>query len=146
VSAQKGRDVVGVQPLNVAVAVLGLHHAGLYVASLERSIAFYREIFGLEVAERFDFGDEQLALLRVGNRRLELMQSPGVSSRASGVVDHVALQVDDLDAAIERLALAHVPLLDEAPLQVLPLRARILFCLGPDGERIELIEVSPSAE
>jgi lactoylglutathione lyase len=85
----------------VAVAVLGLHHAGLYVASLERSIAFYREIFGLEVAERFDFGDEQLALLRVGNRRLELMQSPGVSSRASGVVDHVALQVDDLDAAIE---------------------------------------------
>src|ERR1700704_396663 len=85
---QKGRDVVGVQPLNVAVAILGLHHAGLYVASLERSIAFYREIFGLEVAERFDFGDEQLALLRVGN----------------------------------------------------------LFCLGPDGERIELIEVSPSAE
>ena len=39
-----------------------------------------------------------------------------------------------------RLRASGVPLLDEAPVEVPALGARILFCLGPDGERIELFE------
>jgi catechol 2,3-dioxygenase-like lactoylglutathione lyase family enzyme len=42
------------------VTVVGLHHAAVYVANLARSIAFYRDVFGLEVAERLSFGGEDI--------------------------------------------------------------------------------------
>ena len=46
----------------------------------------------------------------------------------------------DLDGWLARLQVHGVPLLDAAPLEVPALGVRILFCLGPDGERIELLE------
>ena len=55
-------------------------------------------------------------------------------------VPHVAFEVDDLDGWVTRLRQHGVRLLDEAPIEVPALGARILFCLGPDGERIELLD------
>lgn len=126
-----------------AVAVIGLHHAALYVADLEQSIAFYRELFGLEVAERFTFDGENIAFLRVGAARLELIEPlSGSRERRTGVVDHVALEVRDIEALLERLRVRGVVLLDSSPISVPAIGARIAFCLGPDGERIEMIAVS----
>jgi catechol 2,3-dioxygenase-like lactoylglutathione lyase family enzyme len=122
------------------VTVVGLHHAGVYVSDLARSIAFYCEAFGLEVAETLTFEGEQIAFLRLGSARLELIEGGPARGGVGGVVDHVALQVLDLGAMVARLRAQDVPLLDEAPVPVAGLRARILFCLGPDGERIELFE------
>jgi lactoylglutathione lyase len=121
------------------MSVLGLHHAGVHVADLERSIAFYGEVFGLRVVERFAFGGEELAFLSVGSARLELIQSES-GQRTTGVVDHVALRVDDLDALLGRLRTRGVTVLDLQPVPVPQLQARIAFCLGPDAERIELVE------
>ena len=125
-----------------AADVAGLHHAGLYVASLDRSLNFYADVFGLEVAEQFMFEGERLAFLRVGDQRLELIESTKKSTvpRAAGVVDHVALEVRDLEGWLARLRQHGVVLLDSSPVTVAPLGARIVFYLGPDGERIELLE------
>jgi lactoylglutathione lyase len=112
----------------------------VYVASLERSMAFYRDVFGLEVAERLAFGGEQIAFLRVGSARLELIEGTAGATRPTGVVDHVALEVQGLDALHDQLRARGVTLLDAAPIEVPALRARILFCQGPDDERIELLE------
>jgi lactoylglutathione lyase len=124
------------------MGVVGLHHAGIVVADLERSIAFYADLFGLEVAERLDFGGERLAFLALGAGRLELIEpardAPG--ERRTGVVDHVALDVQDLDGLLAHLERRRVTLIDREPVDVPGLNARILFCLGPDGERIELFE------
>jgi lactoylglutathione lyase len=129
-----------------ASGVLRLHHAGLYVSNLERSIRFYAEAFGLEVAERFDFDGEKLAFLRVGTARLELIESTQDAivqprSRPTGVVDHVALEVRDVDEILGQLRMRGVTLVDPSPIVVASLSARIAFCLGPDGERIELFEL-----
>ena len=121
------------------MTVIRLHHAGVPVASLERSIAFYQTVFGLRVAERLRLGTEQLAFLEAGRSRVELI-ADGAADRATGVVDHLAFEVDDLDDSVARLRDRGVRLLDEAPIEVPALGARILFCLGPDGERIELFE------
>ena len=121
------------------MSVTRLHHAGVHVASLERSIAFYQTVFGLRLAERLSLGAEQLAFLEVGSSRVELI-ADGTAGRATGVVDHVAFEVEDLDGWVSRLRQHGVRLLDEAPIEVPALGARILFCLGPDGERIELFE------
>jgi lactoylglutathione lyase len=119
--------------------VLGLHHAGLYVASLARSIAFYHAVFGLEVAERLSFGHEEIAFLKLGTARLELIEG-AAAARPTGVVDHVAFEVDDLEATLEELRARGVHLIDATPIAVAGLGARIAFCQGPDGERIELFQ------
>ena len=121
------------------MSVIGLHHAGVHVASLERSIAFYEAVFGLRRAERLSLGDEQLAFIEAGTSRVELI-ADGAAGRETGVVDHLAFEVDDLDSWVRRLRQGGVRLLDQAPSEVPMLGARILFCLGPDGERIELFE------
>ena len=137
VPAKEASHASGVQRLHMRV--LGLHHAGLYVASLARSIAFYHDVFGLDVAERLSFGGEELAFLNVGTARLELIESTA-AARPTGVVDHVAFEVDDLDASLGMLRARGVSLIDRAPMRVPGLGARIAFCRGPDGERIELIQ------
>jgi lactoylglutathione lyase len=118
---------------------IGLHHAGVHVTDLERSIAFYQAVFGLPVGERLSLGGEQLAFLKVGDAWLELI-ADGSSARPTGVVDHVALEVDHVDDWLDLLRQQDIRVLDEAPIDVPSLGARILFCLGPDNERIELIE------
>jgi catechol 2,3-dioxygenase-like lactoylglutathione lyase family enzyme len=121
------------------MTIIGLHHAAVHVANLERSIVFYRDVFGLPLAERLTLGTEQLAFLRAADSRIELI-ADGMTSRGTGVVDHLALEVNDLDAWGPRLRELGVRVLDAAPVDVPQLGARILFCLGPDGERIELFE------
>jgi lactoylglutathione lyase len=121
------------------MTVRGLHHTGIYVSNLERSVAFYQDVFGLEVADRLSFGGEKIAFLRVGSSRLELIETDA-PVRQTGVVDHIALEIADLDSLVQRLREHGVRLLDQTPIAVPELDARILFCLGPDAERIELFE------
>jgi lactoylglutathione lyase len=127
------------------MSVVGLHHAAVHVSHLERSADFYQAVFRLAVAERLSLGTEQLVFLHAGDARLELI-ADGRGSRETGVIDHVAFEVDDLDEWLIRLRQQGVPLLDEAPVEVRQLAARILFCLGPDGERIELFERRASGQ
>lgn len=118
-----------------------LDHAGVRASDLERSIAFYGQVFGLELEARFHFGDEELAFLRAdGGGWIELISTTPSTRAATGVVDHIALEVDDVAAELRRLRVRGVELLDAEPLWVGSLGAKIGFCRGPDGERIELIE------
>lgn len=52
--------------------VIGLHHAGVAVTNLERSIAFDGAVFELPAIKRLALGSEQLALLVAGRSRVEL--------------------------------------------------------------------------
>ena len=114
-----------------------LDHAGVHVADVERSVAFYCDVLGLREHTRLSLGDEALVFLAAGAGWIELIHAPG-APRSAGIVDHLALRVDDLDALLDRLRAASVRLLDEAPLEVPQIDARIAFVLGPDGERVEL--------
>src|SRR5207244_9345081 len=123
----------------MGMLVVGLHHAGVHVSDLARSIAFYEGVFGLRLGARLWFGGEQLAFVRVGDAWLELIYD-GTGRRQTGVVDHVSLEVNDLAGLMHRLVERGVTLLDQSPVPVAALGARILFCLGPAGERRELFE------
>lgn len=128
-------------------SVRGVHHVGVHVADMERSIDFYAQVFGFRLVQRFTLGDEDLAFLEVNAARLELIASPGVTGRTTepGVLDHFALEVHDLDAWLHTLRKHGVAVLDDAPVTVEELSARYLFCVGPDGERIELFSADAQA-
>ena len=129
----------------IADQVTGFQHLGLPVADLEKSAAFYCSL-GLRDMERYTIqengGETQVAFLRIGDFWLELYQSAARFARkddAPGPIDHLTLDVRDIDQAFAAAKAAGYRLLDERPV-TLPLRQRgVRFFLiqGPDGERVE---------
>ena len=114
----------------------GLTHIHLFVADLERSVRFYREVFGLQ--ELFRDGPT-MVFLRPPNSSdtITLNEVPDKAGQPGGV-DHFGFRLVDkehLDAAIEEVEQAGGRLLERgehAP------GAPFAYVADPDGYTIEL--------
>ena len=85
-------------------------HTMFRVRDLDRSLAFYREAFGLEISKRLDFEDFSLVYLRNEENDVEVeftwnkdQETPYEHGDGYG---HIAFVVDDLDAEHERFVAA----------------------------------------
>jgi lactoylglutathione lyase len=146
--------------------IKALQHVGLTVADLDRSIAFYSELFDIQVHGPW---------LREGRRVGEITGYPGCSVRqcflsfgrndqilelleyvgggppilpanGSAGAAHFAVEIDDdLDALYENL-LAEGHRFVSAPMTTSPhplFHGRIVYLIDPDGFRIELYQSGP---
>ena len=120
-------------------------HSMIRVIDADRSIRFYEEAFGLEVADRLEFDD--FALVYLSNDEagfeLELTVNKGREEPydLGDGYGHLAFVVGDVDAEHARLAEAGLgprKLVDFAPGGT-PL-ARFFFVADPDGYQIEVIQ------
>jgi catechol 2,3-dioxygenase-like lactoylglutathione lyase family enzyme len=149
------------------MAVAGILHTGLTVSDLDRSIAFYRDLLGLELIAQWDssqpylravvgYPDAELriALLRLPQRGdapsphvelLEYRQPRGTRGDAHTYHPgnaHIAFMVDDLDATYARLKAQGVRF-KSAPVQVTHGRntgAKAVYLFDPDDITLEMIE------
>jgi methylmalonyl-CoA epimerase len=89
-----------------------IDHLGIAVRSLETALEFYRDQLGLKVSLRETVAAEKVnvAMLPLGQPRIELLEATEPDSVIGKFVDkrgeglhHVAIQVPDLNAAVERL-------------------------------------------
>ena len=128
-----------------AMIVKKLLHTRMRVSDMETTIAFYRDVLGLEVLKRkVSPRGSHLAFLSVPNsdELIELCSFP-----ASGPVSvqedlvHLAFEVEDLDQAIEQLNAKQVPITD-GPTRTTS-GSRFIFIDAPDGYEVELIERPP---
>ena len=120
-------------------------HSMIRVLDEERSVAFYKDVFDLDVAERLDFPD--FTLIYLSNAESETELELTVNKGRTQPYDlgdgygHVAFSVGDLEATHARLqAAGHAPrkLVDFAPAgQVI---ARFFFIADPDGYQIEVLQ------
>jgi lactoylglutathione lyase len=119
-------------------------HSMIRVLDEERSIAFYRTAFGLEVADRLDF--ESFTLVYLSNPEtdfeLELTINKGTTEPydLGNGYGHLAVSVDDVDALHAKLTDAgYAPrkLVDFAPAG--DVIARFFFIKDPDGYEIEVL-------
>jgi methylmalonyl-CoA/ethylmalonyl-CoA epimerase len=102
----------------------GIHHVGVAVADLDEAIETYRRLFGaeLELREAVDEQGVETAMMRVGDGRIELLASLEGDTPVGRFLDrrgpgmhHVAFEVDDVAAELERLAAGGAELIDEQP-------------------------------
>lgn len=120
-------------------------HSMIRVLDEQKSVEFYRQVFGLEVADRLDF--ETFTLLYLSNPEtafeLELTVNKG-RTEAYTLGDgygHLAVSVSDIDAEHTRLtALGLNPgkLVDF--LHEGKKLARFFFISDPDGYKIEVLQ------
>ena len=120
-------------------------HMAFEVGDLERSMAFYITQLGFTESWRHRNEEEQeeCVFLVRGDVRLELLTRLDGSFQApptpqTPYCPHLAIGVDDLDAAVKQLERNEVPIL-RGPLAVEG-KVRWLYFADPDQNVIELVE------
>ena len=103
-----------------------LTEIGIAVEDLEKAIAKFKSVFGVDPDPVLDFPDPGIEMrftaLDVGAQRINLLQPTGDSGPVAHAIRqrgegfyNVFMQVPDLDAAIERLRAAGVDLVEPEP-------------------------------
>jgi lactoylglutathione lyase len=142
----------------------GVHHAGVTVADLDRSLGFYRDVLGLEVmfvAERTDATIGQIVGYPGARIRLAFCGVPGDSARIELLqyleptgpgpdgetfrpgTGHVCFRVTDIQSLYQRIVDAGFAPRSTAPVTVAegPNAGAIAFYVrDPDGYTVELFQ------
>lgn len=125
----------------------GLGHVAIHTKDMDESIAFYEKLGGA-LQQRASIptpeGGKLLALVSFGGITLELIQSPTDVPMTEGCIPHIAIYVDDLDAAAAEIKAAGVDTFMTPEKKVLPNLFGGLenwFFTGPSGEQIELLHM-----
>ncbi len=92
--------------------------------SINEALTFWRDLLGLQVAHSEEIEEQgvRIAMLRVGETKIELLEPLGESSpitkflekRGEGV-HHLAIQVDNIKSTLAELKKRGVRLIDEQP-------------------------------
>jgi len=106
------------------VAPRGIHHLGVAVHDLDEAVDTYERLFGAEIEHRGAVEDQgvEAAAILVGSGRVELLAPLGaetavgkfLANRGPGM-HHVAYEVDDVQAELDRLSAEGAELIDAAP-------------------------------
>lgn len=120
----------------------GVQHIGIPTNDLEKTIAFYHSL-GFTTAYRTvnEKADEPVAFLQSGNLIIEAYEN-GNAVQKTGAIDHIALDVKDIDSLFEEIQAAGFRLLDTS-VQSLPFwehGVRFFTIIGPNAEKIEFCE------
>lgn len=120
-------------------------HTMLRVGDLDRSLDFYTRVLGMKLLRRKDYPDGKFTLAFVGygdeseTAVLELTHNWGVDKYELGTAyGHVALGVDDVTAAVEKIRAAGGKVVRE-PGPMKHGSTMLAFVEDPDGYRIELL-------
>jgi catechol 2,3-dioxygenase-like lactoylglutathione lyase family enzyme len=130
--------------------VNGFQHLGLPVTDLTRSRVFYMRLGFQPVMEKriaVKGGTVQVLMMDLNGFILELYRLAGdelseIAERNDGHIDHLALDVRDIDAAFEAVRAAGLAPLEDAP-GFLPFwenGIKFFNVRGPDGEKVEFCE------
>ena len=123
----------------------GLGHIAVYTENMDESIAFYEKIGGTLLKRDCAHppeGDKPLALVDIGGVTLELIQSPTPMPMTEGNIPHIAIYVDDVDAAAADLKALGVDTFLTPAKRTMALFGGVenWFFKGPSGEQLELLK------
>lgn len=129
-----------------------LQHVGIPVTNLERSKAFYTQLGFVEIMRTDLPGASEaieVAMMRHEKLTFELYQlgqeeRQAISKRTDGHIDHIALDVMDIEQAYIEICAAGLEVLEDAAPVYLPFwdhGVKYFTIRGPDGEKIEFNQI-----
>lgn len=120
-------------------------HTMLRVGNLDRSIAFYTDVMGMQLLRRKDYPDGRFTLAFLGygpedrEAALELTHNWDTDAYELGnAYGHIAIEVEDVYAACDRIKAQGGRVVREAG----PMKhgsSILAFVEDPDGYRVELL-------
>ena len=113
----------------------GLQHIGVPTNDIEATLRFYTAL-GFEVAHRADNNGEQVAFLRLGDLTIETYQN-GRAVGQAGAVDHIAINVTDVDEARRIADAMKLEVIEEGQLPFWTNGVKYFTILGPTREKLE---------
>ena len=127
-----------------------IDHIGVAVEDIDAAIELYRDGFGMELAHRETVSSQgvEAVLLDVGDSHVELLAPLGpdtpvgkyLAKNGTGL-HHVAYAVDDIDAALEKIAAAGIQLIDSEPrVGIRDSRVAFLHPRSTGGVLTEIVE------
>ena len=145
--------------------IIAADHTGITVSNLERSLSFWRDGLGFEFShaahQRGEMAEQitgvkgaeiKLAVLKTpGGHKIELLEYIAPMDRKRANVQpcdvgsvHVALLVDDLEAALDRIAASGWKAAGNPQTLMKGPNAgkRVVYVRDPDGTTIELMQVT----
>ena len=93
------------------MSVERIAHIGIAVESIEKWIGYYKDVLGLEYGGSEEVAEQKVrvAFLKIGESQIELLEPTSEDSpiakfleKRGGGIHHVAVKVDDIDAALTR--------------------------------------------
>ena len=99
-----------------------LDHVGIAVSDLQASLAFFKDVLGLHVDSSEEVASQRVraTFVNTGQSALEMLEATAPDSAVAKFIDkrgagmhHVALRVDDIDAALAHLKSRGIRLIDE---------------------------------
>jgi methylmalonyl-CoA epimerase len=101
-----------------------IDHIGIAVASLQESLSFWETSLGIEL-HGIEVVTEQhvrTAFLPIGDTEIELLEPTSAESSVAKFIEkrgeglhHIAIRVDDIEAALAELKAKGIQLIDETP-------------------------------
>jgi len=132
-----------------------IDHLGIATRGIEDALRFWEDALGLENVHTETVDDQKVrvAMLPLGESRIELLEPTGEDSPISKFLDkrggglhHIAVRVENIEAALARLKEKGMRLIDERP------RVGAEGCLvafvhpsSANGVLLELVQTDPAA-
>src|SRR5205814_9174244 len=107
------RFTFGARSMGGMVKVKGLFHATLPCYDLARAETFYREVLGIQRHAIPSYFPETVVFLDLGNTMIHLVRYKDEFSRGDYQAHHLAIEVDDLEGAMERVRVSGARLLND---------------------------------
>ena len=99
-----------------------IKHIGVAVDNLQTARDFFQETFGLTTSDQENFGELLFSFIPMEGTNLELLQSTEADGQISKFIQkrgqgvhHIALEVDDVQAELDRLKAKGLKLINEKP-------------------------------
>jgi lactoylglutathione lyase len=121
-----------------------IEHTAIIVSDMDHTIQYYSDMFGFKVRLRGSSKTREMAFLYLEEQpsmEIELIRDidPLDEYNKSGIVNHLAFAVEDINQAISYYEKKGIKFLSDQPNSTLEGGLMILF-YGPNGELLQLIE------
>lgn len=131
-----------------------IDHLGIATRGIEEALRFWEDALGLENVHTETVDDQKVrvAMLPLGESRIELLEPTSDESPISKFLDkrggglhHIAIRVDDIEAALARLKEKGMRLIDETPrIGAEGCRVAFVHPTSANGVLLELVQNDPA--